>query len=80
MGPQEDQATSAFLEREGAYGQTLYLVEEESELWNNGFPQGMFSPKRDVFLSLRFPAFLLGLITAKLHTNMCLNSAFFQAL
>lgn len=76
--PQEDQVTSAFLERVGAAGQTLCIVKEQSELWNNGFPQKMLSPRGNVFLSLKFPVFLLGLITGKLHANMCLNPAIFQ--
>lgn len=37
-------------------------------------------PKGNVFLPLRFPASLLGLITAKLHTSLPLNPDVFWAL
>lgn len=73
-----DQATSAFFGRNWRCGEALIFCrtrELAGNEWSLGKPSfsSCWSPRGNVFLSLRFPTSLLVLIAAKLHTNMPLN-------
>lgn len=68
----------------GALARTYVLCERKANSGMNGFPQGKPSfsncwRPRGMFFFLTFPTFLLGLIIAKLHTNMHLNPDVFPA-
>lgn len=77
-----DQATSLFLGKCGNTGKALLFCRTGELAENEWSPLGKlffcscWSPMGNVFLSLRFPAPLLGLIAAKLHTSMPLNPDF----